>query len=332
LSESIQPEPTLKTQTLLSRASPLGSSVNIVKQTFSAHQGKPVQRVSFVSGLHGDELEGLYLCHRLIHALRHIQETQPESFLGEVHIYPAANPAALNHGTRLWPFYSSDMNRMMGPHPGASIPVQLAQEIFNNLKESSDLVVDIHASNLHLKELPQIRIIEEFSDNLLPLALQTHTDIIWIHPMAGVFESTLGYNLNRLNIPALVVETGICLRIEPDFVDRLFHGMMHLLHHQGVLASLPSDIPSVPAPQVVHPRGVAQASAKHSGLFVSLVELGQRVGENEIIGQVLDPVEGVVLEEVTSPGNGRVFTLREQPVVHSGTLLARVALDREPKP
>jgi hypothetical protein len=46
----------------------------------------------------------------------------------------------------------------------------------------------------------------------------------------------------------------------------------------------------------------------------------------------LDPVEGVVLEEVTAPGNGLLFTLREQPAIHSGALLTRVALDRELKP
>jgi hypothetical protein len=77
---------------------------------------------------------------------------------------------------------------------------------------------------------------------------------------------------------------------------------------------------------------VGQSSAKHSGLFVSRVTLGQQVGEDEIIGQVVDPVKGVVLEEVTAPGNGLLFTLREQPAVHSGALLARVALTREPKP
>ena len=322
----------MKTQTLFSRRSPLGSSLKIVKQTFPAHRKKPVQRVSFISGLHGDEFEGPYLCHRLIHALRRLQETQPEIFQGEIHIYPVANPPALNHGTRLWPFYGSDMNRMMGPHPGTSLPVQMAQELFEDLKKSSDLVVDIHASNLHLKELPQIRIIEDFSEELVPLALQTHTDIVWVHPMAGVFESTLGYNLNKLNIPTLVVETGICLRIEPDFVDRLFHGMMHLLHHQGVLTSLPSNIPMAPVPQVIYPRGVGQACTKHSGLFVSRAAVGQQVSEDEIIGQILDPVEGTLLEEVTAPGNGLLFTLREQPAVHSGALLARVALNREPKP
>ena len=322
----------MKTQTLLSRSSPLGASLKIVKQTFSAHEGKPVRRVSFISGMHGDEMEGVYLCHRLIQGLRQIQETRPEVFRGEVHIYPAANPPALNHGTRLWPFYGSDMNRMMGPHPGQSLPVQLSREVFEDIKESSDLAVDIHASNLHLKELPQVRIIEEFAEELLPLALETHADLIWVHPMAGVFESTLGYNLNKLDIPTLVIETGICLRIEQSYVDRLFHGMMHLLHRQGVLASLPSDIPPMPAPQVVYPRGVAQATAKHSGLFAGRVALGQPVREDEVIGHILDPVAGEVLQEVTAPGKGRLFTLREQPAVHSGALLARVALDREPQP
>ncbi len=322
----------MKTQTLFSRNSPLGAPLKIVRQTFSAHQGKPARRLSFVSGLHGDEMEGLYLCHRLIQALRQIKDTRPEEFLGEVHVYPAVNPPALNNGSRLWPLYGTDMNRMMGPHPDKSLPVQLAQEVFDDIREHSDMAVDIHASNLHLKELPQIRIIEEFSEELLPLARQTHTDIIWIHPMAGVFESTLGYNLNKLGIPTLVIETGICLRIEPKTVDRLFQGLMHLLVEQGVLASLPEEIPPLPDSRVVYPREVSQACAKHSGLFISQASLGDRVREDEIIGQVVDPVEGVVLEQVTAPDTGLLFTLREQPTVHAGALLARVACDLEPRP
>ncbi len=321
----------MKTQTLLSRNSPLGASLKIVKQTFPAYKGKPTRRVSFIAGLHGDEVEGVYLCHRLIQSLRHIQETRPENFLGEVHIIPAANPPALNQSARLWPFYGSDMNRMMGPDPGQSLPVQLSRELFDNVKESSDLAVDIHASNLHLKELPQVRIIEEFAEDLLPLALQTHADLIWIHPMATVFESTLGYNLNKLNIPTLVIETGICLRIEKSHVERLLHGILRLLHQQGILASLPPDVPALPSPQVVYPRGVAQATAKYSGLFISRAPLGQLVEANEVLGQIVDPIAGEVLQEVTAPGKGRLFTLREQPAVHAGALLARVALDREPQ-
>jgi len=322
----------LETRIVFARNSPLGTPLKIARQTFAPADGKPVRRISFVSGLHGDEMEGVYLCHRLIQVLRNIQETQPEILRGEVHIYPAVNPPALNHGTRLWPFYGSDLNRMMGSTPGASLPIQLAREVFEDIHENSDLAVDIHASNLHLKELPQIRIIEEFADALLPLALQTHADLIWIHPMAGVFESTLGFNLNRRDIPTLVIETGICLRIETEFADRLLHGLLHLLHQQGVLSALPPEIPSMPASRVVYPREVGQTTAQHSGLFVHRTKVGQRVGEDEILGEIVDPVEGRTLQTVTAPGRGLLFTLREQPAVHSGALLVRVALDREKQP
>ena len=317
----------MKSETLFTRKTPLGASLKVVRHSFGPFQGKPARRVSFISGLHGDEMEGVVVCHRIIQALTQLKETHPDIFQGEVHLYPAVNPPALNQGTRLWPIYGSDMNRLMGPHTGSSVPVQQARQVFEDIKNNSDVVVDIHASNLHLKELPQVRIIEKFEEELVPLARQTHADLIWVHPMAGVFESTLGYNLNQLGISTLVVETGICLRVEPDFVDRLFQGMMHLLVSQGVLAKLPDKISSLPPSRVVYPREVAQACAQHSGLFVSQVQLGKWVGEDEIIGQVIDPVGGQVLERIVSPAKGLIFTLREQPAVHRGALLARVGLD-----
>ncbi|NIQ00164.1 MAG: succinylglutamate desuccinylase [Nitrospinaceae bacterium] len=322
----------MQTHTLFTRKSPLGASRKLIRQTFTAHQGKPVQRVSFVSGLHGDEFEGLFLCHRLIEALRDWRERRPEIFRGEVHIYPAANPPALNSATRLWPFYAADMNRMMGTQTGQSVPAQTSRELFEDLKKHSDWVVDIHASNLHLKELPQVRIIEEFSGTLLSPAMQTNTDLVWVHPMAGLFESTLGYNLNRLDIPTLVIETGICLRLEQAYVDRLFHGMIHLLHHLKVLGEIPEEIPPTQPPRLVYPKQVGQACAGHSGLFVSQVKLGDRVRKGEVLGKILNPVEGQILEEVISPGEGLLFTLREQPAAYSGAPLARIALDAEPEP
>ena len=86
----------MKTKTLVAFNSPLGVPVKVIRQSFTACKGRPVKRVSFVAGLHGDELEGLVLCHRLIRALRELKQVQPEAFLGDVHIYPAVNPTAVN--------------------------------------------------------------------------------------------------------------------------------------------------------------------------------------------------------------------------------------------
>jgi len=303
----------------------LGGSIEIVKQTFSSVRDKPVKRVSFVAGLHGDELEGIYLCHRIIEALCQLKTTRPQAFQGEVHVYPAVNPQALGSVTRLWPFFSMDMNRKMGEKNDDSLPAGFARSLVEDLQASSDIVVDFHASNLHLKELPQIRIIEEFDKKLIPLAALCNMDVVWVHPSAPVFESTLGYNLNRKKIPTLVVEAGICLRIHQEFCEQIFQGMIHLLRQTGVL-DLTDPPQKIKQPRLVHPKQVALIQANHAGLFISSMPLGAHVHKGDLLGKIVDTVRGEVLETVTFPADGFLFTLREQPVTYQGAPLARIAL------
>lgn len=320
----------MKTQTIASYKTPLGGPVEIVKQTFTAATSKPAKRIAFVSGLHGDELEGVFICHRLVEYLRQLKETRPQAFLGEIHIYPAVNPQALGATSRLWPFFSVDMNRQMGNGNGASLAAGFSNALLDDLKSSADIVVDFHASNLHLKELPQIRIIEDFGKKLLPLANLCNIDLIWVHPSAPVFEATLGYNLNQAKIPTLVVESGICLRIHPDLCDQVFQGMLNLLHQTGTLDL--TDPPAVKPPLLANPAEVALIQAGHSGLFIPSVSLGSRVKQGEKIGDIVDAVNGTVTETIDSTASGLLFTLREQPVTYQGAPLARIALKEFSQP
>ena len=47
-----------------------------------------------------------------------------------------------------------------------------------------------------------------------------------------------------------------------------------------------------------------------------------------MIGEILDPLEGVVKEELYSECDGILFTLREYPVVSEGSLIGRI-LERQ---
>lgn len=42
------------------------------------------------------------------------------------------------------------------------------------------------------------------------------------------------------------------------------------------------------------------------------------------IGDIIEPIEGKVIQRIESPTNGIIFTLRENPVVYKGALIARV--------
>lgn len=316
----------MQSQCILSIQTPAGPPVEIIRQTFPSQLPKPIKRVSLVAGLHGDELEGLYICHRIMETLKKLEEEKPSAFKGEVNIYPAVNPQALETGTRLWPFFSVDINRTFAESNTPSLVTETSRTLFEDLKSHSDLVVDFHASNLHLMELPQIRIIQGFEKKLVPLAQLCNVDLVWVHPHARIFESTLGYNLNQAQVPTLVIETGICLRIHPSYCDQIVLGILNLLQQTGTI-EFAEPLAKISTPKQVHPEGVIMVQAQNAGLFVKQVEVGQTLNKGDRIGELIDPVQGKVLEEILSPCSGLLFTLREHPLTNKGAPLARIATE-----
>jgi uncharacterized protein len=314
----------LHSRVISSYQTPSGQRVEILKQCFPSLRKRPVKRVAFVSGLHGNELEGIYICHLLTKYLKELQKSQPEAFLGEIHIYPSVNPQASDSATRLWPFLSIDFNRLFGISGGSSPAIKCAEELISNLKTSADIVVDFHASNLHLKETPQIRITEGFHKKLIPLAVHCNVNLIWVHPSSAMFKSTLGYNMNQSKIPTLVVESGIALRINQSFSNRILLGMLNLLYQVGVLVTkIPP--PTVDNPIIAHPSQVIPIHSKHAGLFIGHTDINKNITKGEIMGEVVDAKNGETLQKITATENGFLFTIREHPLVYPGALLGRIA-------
>ena len=54
---------------------------------------KSTKRISIITGTHGDELEGQYVCYLLIKWLRE----NPTKIKGIVDIYPSMNPMAVSY-------------------------------------------------------------------------------------------------------------------------------------------------------------------------------------------------------------------------------------------
>ena len=48
------------------------------------------------------------------------------------------------------------------------------------------------------------------------------------------------------------------------------------------------------------------------------------VQKGDIVGNIVNPLTAEVVDEIKSPCNGLIFTLREYPVVDEGSLIARI--------
>ncbi len=284
-------------------------------------------RVTVVAGVHGDEFNGLGVCYQLTSWLGQLEKEQPGALRGTVDVLPSVNALALDSGRRYWPGYEADLNRRFPGNAHASPPQRVPAALLEFLTGSA-LCVDIHASNIYLQEVPQVRMLEAFAPRLVPLAEHINMEIIWLHAASTVLETTLSYNLNGRGVPTLVVEMGIGLRYEDGVCSQLFAGILALLVHLGVVdadaLSMTERLTPRVTPRVVRDRDVHYLNAARSGFFVPAAALWEPLQEGHLIGTVVSPLQGTVLEEMRAPFAGRLFTTRPFPMVYEGSLCGRL--------
>ena len=274
------------------------------------------KRISIVTGTRGDELEGQYVCYEL---QRRIKENI-ECLTGIVDVYPAINPLGIDSITRGIPGFDLDMNRIFPGLENGSMPEYIASKIIDDLSGSA-AVVDIHASNIFLEEIPQVRINELSRDTLVPLAKHLNVDYIWVHSSATVLESTLAYSLNVIGTPTLVVEMGVGMRITKKYGDQLTDGILALMKELGIWNG---DVITPKEPIISEDGEVSFINAGKSGVFVPCVGHWKNVKKDGHIGDILNPLTGEINERILAPTDGIVFTLREYPIVNEGSLIARI--------
>lgn len=294
---------------------PVDETFRIVKNHIAHGRGK---RVCIVSGTHGDELEGQYVCFLIARMARR----HPELLHGSIDIYPALNPLGIDSMQRGVPAFDLDMNRIFPGSLSGSMMEKVAHDIYTDLS-GADMVIDIHASNIFLREMPQVRVSEQTAERLVPEAEKLGVDVIWVHEAATVLESTLAHSLNSTGTPCLVAEMGVAGRISHSLCQRLADGIQNLMHSMGVWDEPPAR-EITPGVVCQGKDSVAFLNAPASGIFVTELRNDMSVSSGQSLGQIIRPLTGEVVADITAPCDGLLFTLRAYPVVYEGSLLGRI--------
>ena len=269
-----------------------------------------------MSGIHGDELEGQYVCFLLGQWLRE----NPDKIRGTIDIYPAINSLGIDSITRSIPFYDVDLNRIFPGSKNDFLPAQIADGVVNVMR-GSDLAIDIHSSNIFLREIPQVRIAKAQEDVLVPLANLLNIDFVWVHDAVTVLESTFAHAMNTIGTKTLVVEMGVGMRLGKAYGHQLLDGLLNLMAHEGILDIEPLN---VRFPMQSHEGEVAYLNAACPGLFVPVIEHCQIIEKGSVVGHIVSALSGEIMDEVIAPIAGMLFTIRAYPIVYEGSLLGRI--------
>lgn len=280
-------------------------------------------RVALVAGIHGNELNGVFVLSRLAAFLGAVARgEQPGHALHEqVVIVPAVNVLGLNTMSRRWPFDGTDINRMFPGYSEGETTQRIAWAVLERTRPAQ-YRVDLHSSNLEFEELPQVRLYGA-SDAERAAARLFGLPAIIERPVSSTFTSTIGHAWREAGGENFVIQAGQAGALHPSHCERVFAGLVKFLQRTGILSGpgLAEDDEDVHYFGVDH---TAPLISQHAGFFVSRAEVGRWVRAGEVIGQVYDGFDGELRAEIRTPLPGLLSGIRRQPLLCEGDLLARI--------
>ena len=294
---------------------PSGDQLAIIRWRFG-RGGPGVPRVAIVAGIRGDAPEGIRVAHQVARTLEQLEDR----LTGLVDIYPCANPLGAHQGSRLWPFFDVDLNRLFPGNENGHQPDRVAHALCNDVRGATQ-VVELRGAREAFSEVIHAQVRERDASSA-ELAKDANVSLVWARKPGPAATRTFAHQFPG----SIVLEGGTGNRLTSGVGQNLEEGVIHLLTQVGVLAEedLPFHWAAMNRPVIVTDEKVFRVRAQRSGLFLPEFVVWSEVEKGATLGQVIDPESGQVLESVYSPCSGRVMAVREHPVVYPGTMVARV--------
>ncbi|MFQ5716997.1 MAG: M14 family metallopeptidase [Nitrospinales bacterium] len=298
---------------IVSIQSPFGEPVALYKNAWDG--GKTDDSLSIVGGLHGDQLNGLYIASRLTRFLQAVQEKREEGFRlqGKIQIFPIANPQAMQSGSQVWSFDGLDMDLAFPGNEYGEVADKLCHALLRHTADSTYGIV-LSSGIRHYEDFPHIQIfrpdrkLKKFARSLELSAVREIPD------SALIRIQLLPQWVERGVVPAILA-WGKADTLARTHCDAVFDGLVNMMLSTGLLTH-PSRKGRKTEIEFFEAKRERSIVATQAGLFVPEAQVGDSVAKGQRLGVMRDIYSGECVEEFTAPEDGLLVTLRSHPLAY----------------
>jgi predicted deacylase len=283
----------------------------------------PYPAVALVAGLHGDELNGIFILSRLADFLNSVEAGKyPElKLVKRVLIIPAVNVLGVNLRTRTWPFDKSDINRMFPGSTMGETTQRIAYAVLDATKRA-EYRIDIHTASNDFEEVPQVRL-HGPTDAERETACKLGLQAVMERSLSPVFTTTLMHSWKVWPGQSFVLRVGRGSAVQLDHCQRVFRAMVSFLGRIGVLEGVEIAVEDEEV-CCFDKASAFRVYAEKAGTFVSDSQVGRWVRAGQELGYIYDSFGGNVIEKVVAPVAGLLTGIRRHPLLFEGDLILRV--------
>ena len=255
---------------------------------------------------HGDEINGVEVCRRLINNL------DPMHVNGSIVIVPVQNPLGFLSRQRNNPVDGLENDSIYPGRSDGSLTERIAYFLYSTYASKCEYVIDIHTATTGGRNLPHVYVPFSNHDSSLidslELAIAFQPDLI-IRVEPGI---DYGFDLTHLSpfVAArddrrgIYIEIGEGNRLERSYVERGYQGLVNVLARIGCLKS--SDRAAKRNSRVV--TRVSYVKSPAMGLLNVTTSLGADVRRGDRVAEIIEPLGPSKV--CTAPTEGFVFRVQ----------------------
>jgi len=223
------------------------------------------------------------------------------------------------------------MNRVWPGKQEGSLTERMAYSIWTNLiKGKAEYLIDFHTGRrsapvwtFYEAHGVSPGVAKEVAEKSERMATIFGSELIYLETAAyGEGKTCRGAAVDQ-GIPAIVPEIGGESHFNTDQIEITYRGLKNIMIDLGMISGkiiLPKKQTVI---KWIPDEDKISARASKGGIFLPKVKIGDRVKKGSILGIIYSPRTFEEIANITSPQDGIIFSIDEDPIVVAGQSIVR---------
>ncbi|MGN1481994.1 M14 family metallopeptidase [Porcipelethomonas sp.] len=303
---------------IYSLKSPYRESLDVTGFRF----GSGKKSIAVIGAFRGNEIQQMYVCSQLVQKLKFLEENGQIVKGHEILVVPCVNYYSMNIGKRFWAMDNTDINRMFPGYNLGETTQRIADGVFNGI-QGYEYGIQMASFYQEGNFLPHVKIMETgFTDKELMKLFGFQYGIV--RKPRPYDTTTLNYNWQIWETKAFSVYTNATDYIDEESAQEAVTAILRFMSNTGIINK---KIRKYYDTEIVLESSISQIRSDCSGIFRSALKIGSHVDAGDILGEILNPLDGTINSKIKSEFSGEVYFKYNRPLINEKTVCFKIICD-----
>lgn len=305
----------MKKEVLYSLKSPYREPLDVIGFRFGGGE----KTFAAVGSTRGNEIQQMYVCALLVKELKKIEKHREITPNKEILVIPCVNYYSMNIEKRFWTMDNTDINRMFPGYDQGETTQRIADGVFAAIKDY-EYGVQLASFYQQGNFLPHIKMMK--TDFAKPELMKNFGMRYGIIRSPRPYDTaTLNYNWQIWETKAFSLYTNATDCIDEESAQSAVSAVLRFMKSENIITSKTHPCFET---EIIDESGILQIHADAAGIFKCKVKTGTHIEQNDILAEIIDPLDCSSVSQIKADTAGVVFFEYNKPLIDENTVCFKI--------